>query len=244
MGRVEPMTYLSIIIPAYNEERRIANTLDRISRFLKTKDYSYEVILVDDGSVDWTVSVAGNSVLAKEGRLKVVKNHANKGKGFSVRSGILNSAGEYVLFSDADLSTPIEEMDKLFNSMKEGYDVVIGSRALEGSLVSVHQPWYREIMGKTFNFFVKALLMRGFNDTQCGFKLFKGDVAREIAGDMKTEGFCFDVEMLYLAKIKGYNIREIGVMWENSPESKVRLISSPLSMLTDLFNIKRIHKEK
>jgi dolichyl-phosphate beta-glucosyltransferase len=128
--------------------------------------------------------------------------------------------------------------------MEAGGDIAVGSRAVQGAMVSVHQPWYREIMGKTFNLFVKMLLIKGFNDTQCGFKLFKGDVARKIAASMKIEGFCFDVEMLYLAKIKGYNVREVGVMWKNSPESRVKLISSPLSMFLDLFKIKRIHKDK
>jgi dolichyl-phosphate beta-glucosyltransferase len=237
------MVYLSIVIPAYNEEKRIAGTLDKIHGFLKTKNYSYEVIVVDDGSADRTVGVSEESSLAKERSLRVVKNSGNKGKGFSVKSGILKSTGEFVLLSDADLSTPIGEIDKLFCAIKEGNDIVIGSRALKGSMVSVHQPWYREIMGKTFNFFVKMLLMRGFNDTQCGFKLLRGDVARSIAPTMKIDGFCFDVEMLYLARIKGYNIREIGVVWKNSPESKVRLIFSPLSMFLDLFSIKRIHKQ-
>jgi dolichyl-phosphate beta-glucosyltransferase len=238
------MVHLSIVIPAYNEARRIGDTLDRIYRFFKAKDYGCEVMLVDDGSTDNTVAVAQESALSREGKLKILKNGINRGKGFSVKNGILNATGEYVLFSDADLSTPIEEIDKLFGLIKDGCDIAIGSRAIKGSTISIRQPWYREAMGKTFNFFVKLLLIKGFNDTQCGFKLFKGNIAREIASSMKIDGFCFDVEMLYLAKRKGYNIRETGVVWKNSPESKVKLMSSPLSMFLDLFNIKRIHKDK
>lgn len=233
--------YLSIIIPAYNEEKRIGLTLSKICGFLKTKSYEYEVILVDDGSNDKTISEAKESELAKTNKLKIVRNGMNKGKGFSVKNGILNSAGEYMLFSDADLSTPIEEADKLFGYIKKGYDIVIGSRSIAGSDVKVHQPFYREKMGRIFNFLVNSLLMGGFNDTQCGFKLFKGSIAREIGRELTIDGFCFDVEMLYLAKKKGYRIAEIGVVWENSPQSKVRVINSSLAMFIDLLKIRRRH---
>lgn len=233
--------YLSIIIPAYNEEKRIGLTLSKICGFLKTKSYDYKVILVDDGSNDKTIFQAQNSELAKIGKLKIIKNVTNKGKGFSVKNGILNSAGEFVLFSDADLSTPIEETDKLFGYIKNGYDIVIGSRSIAGSDVKVHQPFYREKMGRIFNFLVNSLLMGGFNDTQCGFKLFKGNIARELGKELTISGFCFDVEMLYLAKKKGYRIAEIGVVWENSPQSKVRVINSSLAMFIDLLKIRRRH---
>jgi len=233
--------YLSIIIPAYNEEKRIGPTLSRIYGFLKTKNYEYEVIFIDDGSNDRTISEAKDSELSKADKLKIVKNGMNKGKGFSVKKGILSSAGEHLLFSDADLSTPIEEADKLFNYMEKGYDIVIGSRSIAGSDVKIHQPFYREKMGRIFNFLVNSLLMSGFNDTQCGFKLFKGDIARQIGKELTINGFCFDVEMLYLAKKKGYRIAEVGIIWENSPQSRVRVISSSLSMFMDIFRIKRAH---
>lgn len=235
--------YLSIIIPAFNEEKRISNTLSRIHKFLSCKNYDFEVIFVDDGSLDGTIANASSSQLFKDGKLKIVKNGKNMGKGFSVRNGCMHSCGDYVLLSDADLSTPIEELDKCFSYIDKGNDIVIGSRSSAGSEVKIRQPWYREAMGKTFNLFVKSLIMDEFKDTQCGFKLFKGDVARNIASQMKINGFCFDVEMLYLARTKGYNVCEVGVLWENSPESKVRLISSPLSMFLDLLRIKNIHKD-
>lgn len=236
------MVHLSIIIPAYNEEDRIGATLKKIAEFLKTKDYIFEVLVVDDGSSDKTEQIVLKSELHSSGRLRLIKNEINKGKGYSVKKGIINSFGNYVLFTDADLSTPIEEMDKLYGFIGKDYDIVIGSRALAGSDVKVRQPWHRETMGKTFNLFVKCLLMRDFNDTQCGFKLFREGAARDIAGLMKINGFAFDVEMLYIAKSKGYRIREVGVSWENSAESKVKLFHSPASMFLDLFKIKTLHK--
>lgn len=233
--------YLSIIIPAYNEENRIGPTLSGIYNFLKNKNYDYEVILVDDGSIDKTVVTAQGSEFAKANKLKIIRNGINKGKGFSIKNGILNSNGQFILFTDADLSTPMEEADKLFNYIEKGYDIVIGSRSISGSDVKVHQPFYREKMGRIFNFLVSILLMSGFNDTQCGFKLFKGSIARELGRELTINGFCFDVEMLYLAKRKGRKIAEVGIVWENSPQSKVLVINSSLSMFLDLFKIKKRH---
>lgn len=234
--------YLSVIIPAYNEAKRIGPTLDKIHAFFKKKDYDYEVIIVDDGSTDQTMEIASLSLLAKSNKLKIIKNGVNKGKGFSVKQGILNSKGEFVLFTDSDLSTPIEEADKLMAVIQKGHDMVLGSRSTAGSDVRVHQPWHRERMGKVFNFLVKLLLVKDFNDTQCGFKLVKGDRGREVAKELKIEGFCFDVEMVYLFKKKGFSITEVGVIWENSAQSKVKVLGSSMSMFSDLFKIKKLHK--
>ncbi|MEA3488884.1 MAG: dolichyl-phosphate beta-glucosyltransferase [Candidatus Omnitrophota bacterium] len=233
--------YLSIVIPAYNEENRIGPTLSLMHDYFFSRDYDHEVILVDDGSTDGTVPEAERSRFVSESRLKIVQNGVNRGKGFSVRNGIMNSRGEYVLICDADMSTPIEEMDKLAGYFHEGYDIVIGSRSIKGSDVRVRQPWYRERMGKTFNFLVKLILMGGIKDTQCGFKVFKGDIAREIAYDLRIDGFCYDVEMLYLAEKKGYRIKEVGIVWDNSPQSKVKIMGSSLNMFFDLVKIKRLH---
>lgn len=234
--------YLSIVIPAYNEEGRIARTLAKIYDFLHKKDYDCEVIIVDDGSTDKTVLEIQQSQLFKEGKAGIIKNWINMGKGFSVKRGILATRGDYVLFSDADSSTPVEESDKLFNHINKGHDIIIGSRALKESDVRIHQPWYRERMGKAFNLFVKLLLIKEFNDTQCGFKLFKGNVARKLAGLLKIDGFCFDVEIIYLAKKMGYSIKETGIIWENSPQSKVKVINGSVSMFLDLLKIKLIHR--
>jgi len=231
----------SIIIPAYNEDKRLGPTLEKIWHFMESKNAGYEIIVVDDGSGDRTSEVARGSDASKNGKLSVLSNPGNKGKGYSVRNGIGASKGEYVLITDADLSTPIEEMDKLWDHVAGGFDIVIGSRSITDSDVTKRQPWYREIMGKTFNKLVRTLVINGFNDTQCGFKLVKGSVARELARKMCIDGFCFDVEMLFLAKKMGCRIKETGVIWRNSPESTVRLMDSSLRMFLDLFIIRRIH---
>ena len=234
--------FLSIVIPAYNEEECITSTLSYIDEFLASKDYEAEIIVVDDGSDDNTVKTVIESELRSKGKIRVLKNGINRGKGFSVKSGILDSKGEYVLLSDADMSTPIEEVEKLFNSINSGFDIAIGSRSIKNSDVRIKQAWYREMMGKTFNLLVKLLTIRDFNDTQCGFKIFKGDMIRELANLMMINGFCFDVEMLYLAHTKGYKIDEVGVIWNNSSQSKVKVLDSSLHMFLDLLRIKKLHK--
>jgi dolichyl-phosphate beta-glucosyltransferase len=235
------MKHLSIIIPAYNEEGRVGDTLRRIYEFMKCKSYKFEVIVVDDGSCDGTVGVAEKSALASECSLKVVKNGSNRGKGYSVKNGIMHSDGEYILFSDADLSTPIEEVDKLSGFIEEGFDIAIGSRALDDSRVNVRQPWYREAMGKVFNFFVRSMALEDFRDTQCGFKLFRYSAAKDIASALKIDGFSFDVEMLYLARKKGYSVKEVPVTWHNSPKSKVNPLLDSARMFIDLIKIRVFH---
>ena len=233
--------YLSVIIPAYNEEKRIGESLQKIHDFLQSRGYEYEVIVVNDGSQDGTSRVAGKSALSAKNKLKILENEKNKGKGFSVKKGALSSMGEYVLLTDADLSTPIEEIDKLLDSLGRGNDIAIGSRAIADSRVSVAQPWYRQMMGRMFNVIIRMSLMGDFKDTQCGFKLFKGDIVRKIAPEMKIDGFSFDVELLYLARKHGCVIEEVGVSWDNSPYSTVRIFSSSVKMFLDLLKIKRLH---
>ncbi len=233
--------HVSVIIPAFNEEKRIGKTLSDVFDFFTQKQITFEVIVIDDGSSDQTTKIAQESGLARAGKLKVVHNVTNKGKGYSVKTGISLSKGEFVLFTDADLSCPIEEFSRLYNYCMQGYDIVIASRGLGDSLIKVRQPWYRERMGKIFNGLVRMLLNADFKDTQCGFKLFKGIVARDIASMVKLDGFCFDVELLYLALRKKYSIKEVGVTWINSPQSKVRLLGSSFSMFWDLFRIRSLH---
>ena len=228
--------YLSVVIPAYNEEQRLGQTLRVIQGYLQRQPYPAEIIVVDDSSQDRTASI----VRACDGWLPpiyVLQNGQNRGKGFSVRQGFWQARGAYLLFSDADLSTPIEEVEKLFAALHEPCDVAIGSRALPSSHVEVHQPWYREHMGRLFNVFVQALAVPGIRDTQCGFKGFR-EAALAICQRMTTERFGFDVEMLYLARRLGYRVREVPVVWRNSPQTRVRVWHDSVSMMGDLVRIR------
>jgi dolichyl-phosphate beta-glucosyltransferase len=233
-------TALSVVIPAYNEALRIGKTLDRIDEYLKGYGPSYEIIVVDDGSNDETSRIVRKAA-EKHPAIVLVQNGRNRGKGYSVKQGVLSSRGRFVLMSDADLSTPIEEIGKLFKALEEGYDIAIGSRSVSGSEILKRQVWYRQLMGKTYNKIVRTVAVSGFRDTQCGFKLFTGDAARMVFARQRIEGFAFDVETLYLAKKMGLGIREVPVIWVNSPDSRVSLFRDPLQMLRDLLKIRLYH---
>jgi len=235
--------HLSIIIPAYNEQDRLPLTLSKIHSYCNSQSYNYEVLVVDDGSTDNTIRVVTDNPLSEAGRLRILKNQRNRGKGYSVKRGVMASKGDYVLFSDADLSTPIGEVEKLFSALNEKCDIAIGSRSIKGAQIKVHQPFYREYMGKFFNRLVRIFAFKGIIDTQCGFKLFKGTLARDIAAQMRVDGFAFDVEMLYLARRSGCRIEEVPIIWVNSPQSKVDPLRDSLKMLLDIINIKRLHYE-
>jgi len=225
---------ISIVIPAYNEEKRIGKSIKQIVKYLDKKKYSYEVIVVDDGSIDKTIDVvkkAGNKYV------KIIKNKKNMGKGFSVKTGILNAKYPLVLFSDSDLATPIEELDKFMEYIKS-YDIVIASRNLKESNIKVKQPVYRQLMGKTFPLLVNLIALGGFRDTQCGFKLFKTDAAKKIVSLQTFNRFSFDVEILFIAKKLGYKIKEAPVVWIDKEGSKVNPIKDSIKMLIDLFKIR------
>ncbi len=231
---------ISIVIAAYNEEQRIGKSLLKIKSYLDGQNLDYEIIVVDDGSTDNTKQVV-TDCKPEIGNLKIISYQINKGKGFALRQGVIASKGRKVLLSDADLSTPIEELDKLLPliSNKE-HDIIIGSRALKASTIIVSQPWWRQGMGKIFNRFVKLLVLDGISDTQCGFKLFSGDVARSLFKDACIDRFAFDVEILALAKKRGYIVLEEPVKWINSPDSKVHPVFDSLKMLLDLIKIRMI----
>lgn len=232
---------LSIVIPAYNEEQRIGKTLDRVCDYMKgSGPYPYELIVVDDGSSDNTAGVV-REAMEKHPAISILQNNVNKGKGYSVRRGVLSSRGRFVLMSDADLSTPIEEIEKLYKELDEGYDISIGSRAMSESVILKRQPWYRQLMGKTFNKFVQVFAVWGINDTQCGFKLFNGDAARSVFSRQKVDRFAFDAEALYLAKKMGFSIKEVPVVWVNSPDSKVSVLNDSPQMLKDLLMVRFSH---
>lgn len=228
---------VSVVIPAYNEGGYIEETVKKIHAFLERRFPSFEIIVVDDGSSDSTYKLA--LALAKNmPNLKVIKNNTNQGKGYSVKKGMLTAASDYILFTDADLSTPVEELDKFTAYMKDGVDVIIGSRTIKGAEIMKRQSFLRTGMGKTFNLFVQIFLFRGIRDTQCGFKIFKKGVALKLFNLQKLRGFCFDAELLYIAKKLRYTVKEVPIRWINRKNSRVLLLKSSASMFFDIFRIK------
>lgn len=234
---------LSVVLPAYNEEKRLSKTLETVTAYLRQRQGKSEIIVVSDGSTDQTVAIA-KSFNQNQLPIRVLHNKKNRGKGATVRRGVAAAQGEWVLFSDADMSTPIEEIVKLEKVMMDGADVVIASRALTGSDISDHQPFYREWMGKTFNLLVQSIVLPGLQDTQCGFKMFKRDIARKVFLALTIPGFGFDVEMLYLAKRAGAEIQEVPVSWHNVLDSKVSPLRHATQMFLDLFRVRWRHRKK
>jgi dolichyl-phosphate beta-glucosyltransferase len=230
---------LSVVIPAYNEAKRIAPSLRQALDYLKRRGTPYELLVVDDGSRDDTVAVA--STFAGEG-VRIVRHERNRGKGAAVRTGLLASRGRKVLLTDADFSTPIEEVEKLERRLVNGTPLVIGSRGLKESDIRQRQPIYREMMGRTFNLLIRIFGVRGFRDTQCGFKLAQGEQGRKLASELKIDGFAYDVELIWLARRKGWGVAEVGVVWVNSPDSRVDPIRSSFSMLRDVLLMRFRHR--
>lgn len=229
---------ISVIIPAYNEEERIGYTLREIKEYFEKKRWKGEIIVVDDGSTDHT-----SEVVEEEKKdipnLFLLKNEKNEGKGEAVKKGMLSAKGDWLFFSDADLSTPIEEMDKLLFFLKEGWEVVIASRALPGAKVFPRQPFFRELSGKIFNLMVRTLLLPGIRDTQCGFKGFSREAARKIFRLQTLKGFAFDVEILYIGRKLGYKIKEIPVSWRNSPSSRVKFFRHSWKMGGEILKVRK-----
>ena len=227
---------LSIIVPAYNEAARIGESLRSIVAYMETKGFDFEVVVVDDCSRDATASVVGD-VAREDAHVRLVSHASNLGKGGAVRTGVRISKGDAVMFSDADLSTPIEELERLLPWL-ETHELVIASRSLPASEVVVHQPFYREWMGRIYNVFVQALVVRGIIDTQCGFKLMTRRAADAIFALARVNSFSFDVEVILIAKRLGFKVKEVPVRWINSRASKVHPVVDSLEMLLDLFRIK------
>ena len=236
--------YLSILVPAYNEEKRLPATLETIAQYLAARDFSHELIVIDDGSRDQTRQVV-RDFAADRPWVRLVQYDddlgaaLNRGKGFAIRAGVEAAVGRDILFSDADLSTPIEEMERLLPPISRGdCDVAIASRALPESNLAQHQPIHRELMGRTFNKIVQKMAVPGIKDTQCGFKAFRGDVAKRLFKSAQIDGFGFDPEILFLANKFGYKIREIPVTWRHCDNSRVNPLTAPISMLRELFEIR------
>lgn len=230
---------LSIVIPAYNEEKRLPRTLARIEDYLSAKQIALdtiEIIVVDDGSTDATAAVARE--WSQRLPVRAVSNGLNHGKGFSVRHGMLEARGRIGLFTDADLSSPIQECAKLLDSIGSGHDVAIGSRALDRSLIEEHQSPYREMAGIIFNAFVRLFTFLPFHDTQCGFKAFVLDRSRIVFEQQRIEGFGFDPEILFIAKRHGLRMAEVPVRWAHDPATKVHVIRDSFVMFCDLLYIR------
>ncbi len=233
---------LSVIIPAYNEAERIGPTLDRVGDYLARFPHRSEILVVDDGSSDATFDLV--SRWSRNGlTCRIVKNGRNRGKGYSVRHGVREASGRLLLVSDADLSTPIEEMEKLLPRVeREGYAIAMGSRGLKESRIEIRQPWFRERMGKIFNGIIRVLTAIPFRDTQCGFKMMVREEILPVLADCRIDRFCYDVEMIYLAMQRGLLVAEVPVRWKNSEPSRVRVVRDSCRMLYDTFRILAIHR--
>ncbi len=231
----------SIVIPAYNEEKRLPPTLHAVLAYLdRCPDLSVEVVVVDDGSRDRTAEIA-EALAHQDSRVRVLRNPGNRGKGYSVRHGMLEARGEWILFSDADLSAPIEELPKLREATRtHSAQIAIGSRAMDRSLIGVHQSRWREISGIFFNRVMRAVTGLGFVDTQCGFKLYHRDAAKAVFSRQQLDGFGFDVEDLYIARLRGWKAIEVPVRWNNVEGTKVRL-SDGLRSFSDLLLVRWYH---
>lgn len=228
---------LSVVIPAYNEAERLGPSLERVAGYLGERGAEYEILVVDDGSTDGTAAVAAGY---EDRGVRVLRQPRNLGKGAAVRRGVLASRGRRVLVSDADLSTPIEAVERLEAALA-GADVAFGSRAAAGADVQIRQPFYRELMGKTFNLIIRLFGVRGIQDTQCGFKLLDGEAARRLFAGMIVDRFAFDVELLWLARREGLRVVEVGVPWVDSPRSRVHPIFDSARMFGDVLTFRFHH---
>ncbi len=232
--------FLSVIVPAYKEGERIGRNLLEIDAYLKGKSYTYEIIVIEDGSPDNTAEIAQNYSLQIP-HLKVIDNVENHGKGFVVRQGLLEAKGKYCVFLDADGSTSITHLDTFLPAFEEGYDVVIGSRKIEGAFIQVHQPRHREIMGEGGNWLIRILLgLWSYPDTQCGFKMLTGEAAQAIASRMVVDRFGFDFELIALAHALRFKVKQLPVRWMNEEGSTVSLTGPNgfIQVLIDLFKTK------
>ena len=226
-----PRPFLSVVIPAYNEESRLGPTLARMKQYLAPQSYTSEILVVNNASTDRT------SEVARAAGVPVI-DEPRRGKGAAVRTGMLAARGEYALFSDADLSTPIEEVERLLDRLRGGSDIAIASRGLPESNIVKHQPWYRELVGRVGNLFVRLLAVHGIADTQCGFKLFPRELAQKLFRAQRLTGAAFDVELLFMAQRNGLKIAEVPVTWIDSPETRFNRVTDSLDALKDLVRIR------
>jgi len=237
MVRPRMETTYSIIIPAFNEHERIAATLDKVLSHLEQQKWEAEVLVVDDGSTDSTAELVGEYA-RRYSAVRLLQNPGNRGKGYSVRHGMSQAAGELLLFSDADLSAPIAEAGKLFARLAAGVDVAIGSRWLDPALQTARQPFYRQFFGRIFNLLLRVTLGLRFKDTQCGFKAFTRRAAQLIFARQRIERWGFDPELLFLAGKLGLKVEEVPVEWADDPRSKVRPLRDGLRIFSEMLRIR------
>ena len=222
--------FLSVIVPAYNEERRIGPTLEKLVGYFASRPFGWEVLVVDNGSDDDTADVVG-SWASKVPQVRL-ESLPTAGKGLAVRHGMLQATGELRFMCDADMSMPVEHLDDFLDRMADGYDIVIGSRQTEGAR-RFGEPLIRHLMGRVFNWVVRLVAVGGFQDTQCGFKMFRGEVADEVFPRQRATGFGFDVEVLFIAKQRGDSILEMPIDWHHEPSSKINLVADSVRMVMD-----------
>jgi glycosyltransferase involved in cell wall biosynthesis len=238
------MQKLSIIIPAYNEEDRIIQTISKAIFYLNSRDYLSEILIVSDGSSDNTGNVVKGFDPGEKVTLKFFEYHPNRGKGYAVRYGMLKGNFEIVMFMDADYSVPMEEVGKGLNLIENGADIAIASRAIEGSVVSQHQNFFREISAKIYTFIQNFYLGISYRDTQCGFKLFTRYAAQRLFSEQKLNSVIFDPEILWLAKKAGFTVEEFPVEWKHMEDSRIQYdnLRKSLFVFQELFRIKKLHK--
>jgi dolichyl-phosphate beta-glucosyltransferase len=233
---------LSVVIPCFEEERRLGPTLEAWLAFLSEAQLDGEILVVDDGSRDRTAAIA-RRVLGADSPHRILRSPPpNHGKGWAVRTGMLAARGERALFSDADLSTPVGESARLFEALDRGHDVAIGSRWAKGAAIGVHQPWAREQLGRMLNAAVRAVALPEYRDTQCGFKCFSRRASEAVFSRLTLDGFAFDVEALFIAKRLGLRIAEVPVAWNNDLHSRVRPLVDGPRMLQDLARVRLRHR--
>lgn len=227
----------TIVIPAYNESARIGPALTEVLRTLDEKGWNAEVLVVDDGSTDSTSAIV-ESFVARDARVRLLHNGTNRGKGYSVRNGLLHGSGHIVMFTDADLSSPMPEAERLFEAIAAGADVAIGSRWLEVSRQTIHQPLYRQFFGRCFNLVTRMIMRLPFADTQCGFKAFRRSAAQTIFQLQRIERWGFDPEILFIALKRGYRIKEVPVTWGHDERSRISYLRDGIKMLEELIYVR------
>ncbi len=226
---------LSVIVPAYNERQRLPRTLREVADYFRDP---VEIVVADDGSRDGTAEVAEDLLSGTRHAFAVIRHDYNHGKGCAARLGMLHARGRHLLIMDADSATPIAEWEKLRVKLEAGADIVVGSRAVPDASIPVAQPWYRRPLGPAFNLAVQALLFGGIRDTQCGFKAYRAEAARDLFSRQRIDSFTFDPEIIYLALRRGYRVEEVGVVWKDQPDSKVSVLRDSCRMLWDLFRVR------